>query len=219
MKPKLIIFASGTKDGGGSGFECLVNATKDGVLDADIVAVVSNYEHGGVRQRADKLGIPFVFFAGPYVAEEYQRVVKEAGAEWVALSGWMRLVHGLDPKKTFNIHPAPLSISDGRFGGHGLYGIRVHDAVKEAVDRDEISSSGPSMHFVTDQYDRGPIFFEHRVPISKNMSAADIAKAVNEVEHQFQPMITNLVVQGKIYWDGTDPKSLRVPDGYEFLPH
>lgn len=218
MKPKLIIFASGTKDGGGSGFETLVQATKTGVLDADIVAVVSNYEQGGVRQRADKLGIPFVFFSGPYSPEEYQRIVAENKAEWVALSGWLRMVHGLDPRKTINIHPAPLSISHGRFGGAGLYGIRVHEAVHEAVARDEISSSGPTMHFVTDKYDTGPIFFEHRVPITKNMTTEQIAKAVNDVEHEWQPAITNLVVHGDIHWDGKDPHSLRVPDGYAFLP-
>src|SRR3989344_4027077 len=95
-KPKLIVFASGTKDGsssttplgfsktdyrqenlggGGSGFENLVNATKTGELDADIVGVVSNHEHGGVRERADRLGIPFTYFPGPYDAEHYASVL------------------------------------------------------------------------------------------------------------------------------------------------
>ena len=62
MKPKLIIFASGRKEGGGSGFENLVEAAKAGTLDAEIVALVSNHEHGGVRERAERLGIPFVHF-------------------------------------------------------------------------------------------------------------------------------------------------------------
>lgn len=62
-KPKLLVFASGSAEGGGSGFENLVNQANNWVLDTSIVAVVSNYEQGGVRQRADKLGVPFVHFS------------------------------------------------------------------------------------------------------------------------------------------------------------
>ena len=219
-KPKLIVFASGTKDGGGSGFENLATS-KD--LDAEIVAVVSNHEHGGVRERAERLGIPFIYFPGPYDAEQYQKIVAKAfGAEpaplegeaslmgWVALSGWLRHVSGLDPARTFNIHPALLSFQNGRFGGKGMYGHHIHEAVKQALDAGEISESGFTMHFVTEEHDRGPAFFEYRVPLQKGMSAEEIAKAVNSAEHEWQPKITNLVVRGKIKWDGKDPKSLVV---------
>ena len=114
QKPKLIIFSSGTKTGGGSGFENLVKAEKSGELSADIVAVVSNNaEGGGVREKADRLGVKFILFQGPFEATEYQKIIKETGAEWTALSGWLKLVIGLDPAKTFNIHPAPLP----KFGG------------------------------------------------------------------------------------------------------
>lgn len=218
MKPKIIVFASGTKEGGGSGFEHLAEATKTGVLDAEIVAVVSNHEHGGVRERADKLGVPLIYFSGPYDAEHYQKIAAESGAEWIALSGWLKLVKGLDPTKTFNIHPALLSQLDGRFGGEGMWGHHVHRAVKAALDAGEITESGVSMHFVTDEYDRGPVFFEHHVPLQKGMSADDIAKAVNEAEHEWQPKITNMVVHGEIHWDGKDPKTLIVPQGYTYLP-
>ena len=215
QKPKLIIFASGTKDGGGSGFENLVEATKTGVLDADIVAVVSNHEHGGVRERAERLGVPFVYFPGPFDAERYSSVLQKTGIEknelWVALSGWLKLVKGLDPTKTFNIHPALLSQLGGRFGGEGMWGHHVHEAVKAALDAGEIQESGITMHFVTDEYDRGPVFFEHKVPLQKGMSADDIAKAVNEAEHEWQPKITNMVVHGEIHWDGKDPATLVVP--------
>jgi phosphoribosylglycinamide formyltransferase-1 len=208
-KPKLIIFASGTKDGGGSGFENLVRATQTGVLDADIVAVVSNHEHGGVREKADRLGIPFVHFKKPWDAERYQQIVRDAGAEWVALSGWLKLVEGLDPTRTFNIHPALLSQLGGRFGGAGMYGHYVHEAIKEALDNGEISESGLSMHFVTDEYDRGPVFFEHKVPLQKGMSADEISALVNKAEHEWQPRITNMVIHGEISWDGKNPDTLK----------
>ena len=240
MKPKVIVFASGTKDGGGSGFENLANATKTGVLDAEIIAVVSNHESGGVRAKAERLGIPFVYFPGPYGAEHYQAILRDIDERmapkngvaisgltpwsqsdftgWVALSGWLKKVQGLDSQKTFNIHPALLSFDHGRFGGPGLYGHHVHEAVKAAFDAGEISESGVSMHFVTDEYDRGPVFFEYRVPLQKGMSADDIAKAVNAAEHEWQPKITNMVMRGEISWDGKDPKSLEVPEGYRYLP-
>ncbi|MBI4088052.1 hypothetical protein HY418_01575 [Candidatus Kaiserbacteria bacterium] len=240
-KPKLIVFASGTATGGGSGFENLVQATRlrpasaesygraqqgsggaseKPVLDAEIVAVVSNHEQGGVAQRAKKLGVPFVHFPAPWDAEHYQKVVVDSGAEWVALSGWLKKVEGLDPKKTFNIHPALLSSppagGGGRFGGEGMWGHHVHEAVKEALDGGEIQESGITMHFVTDRYDRGPVFFEHRVPLGRSpatgeaLTADEIAALVNKAEHEWQPKITNLVVHGKIRWDGKDPASLVV---------
>lgn len=210
-KPRLIIFASGTKDSGGSGFENLVHATVTAVLDACIVAVISNHDFGGVRMRADKLRVPFVYFQGPYDAANYQKIVADSRAQWVVLSGWFKKVEGLDPAHTINIHPALLSQLDGRFGGRGMYGRHIHEAVKEAFDAGEISESGFTMHFVTDEMDRGPAFFEHRIPLMAGMSAEDIGKAVNKLEHEWQPKITNMVVHGEIAWDGEDPRSLVVP--------
>src|SRR3990167_3134380 len=154
-KPKMIIFSSGTKTGGGSGFENLVRTQKSGELSADIVAAVSNHEAGGVREKADRLGIPFILFQGPFEASQYQRITKQTGAEWISLSGWLKLVIGLPPARTFNIHPAPLP----RFGGKGMYGHYVHEAVMEAFKRGEVTHSAVTMHFVTPIYDEGPIFF------------------------------------------------------------
>jgi phosphoribosylglycinamide formyltransferase-1 len=226
MRPALVVFASGTKDGGGSGFENLVNHSHDGDLDADIVAVVSNHENGGVRARAERLGIPFVYFNPrlehphilTYVSMSYRKIVEQSGAEWVALSGWLKRVEGLDPARTFNIHPALLSFGNGRFGGPGLYGHHVHEAVKVALDAGEITESGFTMHFTTEEYDRGPIFFECRIPLASTMSADDIASAVNVQEHLWQSRITNMVVHGDIRWDGKRPETLQVPQGYVHLP-
>ena len=209
--------------GGGSGFENLVIASRNGSLDANIVAVVSNHEHGGVRERADRLGVPFIYFPGPYDAQYYSSILQNTAMErmerselWVALSGWFKIVKGLDPRKTFNIHPALLSQLTGRFAA--MYGLRLRGAVKAAFDAGEISESGFTMHFVTEELDRGPVFFEHRVPLHKGMNTDDIQKAVQKAEHEWQPKITNLVVHGGIRWDGKDPATLKVPVGYEYLP-
>lgn len=222
MRPKLIVFASGTPSAGGTGFENLVEHSRGGDLEADIVAVVSQHEHGGVTERARRLGVPFLYFPGPYDSEHYSSILQntaiEKGELWVALSGWLKKVEGLDPRRTFNIHPALLSFDHGRFGGKGMYGQYMHEAVKRALDAGEISESGFSMHFTTDEYDRGPVFFEHRVALAKGMSAEDIAQKVNEAEHVWQPRITNMVIHGEIYWDGEDPSSVVYPENYHYFP-
>lgn len=209
---KLIIFASGSKDGGGSGFQELVENSRTGVLKVEIVAIVSNHEDGGVRKRADKLKIPFEHFAGPWVAEEYQKIIKKYKADFTALSGWLKLVHGLDPTKTINIHPAPLP----QFGGAGMYGIHVHEAVIEAYKKGETKESAITMHFVTEKYDDGPIFFQYPVLIRKDDTPQTLAERVNKIEHSWQSWIINLVVQGDIRWDGKDPRSLITPPWFKF---
>ncbi len=74
MDRKILVFATGEKEAGkgGSGFQELVEFTRTipPVLNAEIVAVVSNHEHGGVRTRADKLGITFEYWPGPFTAED-----------------------------------------------------------------------------------------------------------------------------------------------------
>lgn len=221
QSPKLIVFASGTKDGGGSGFENLVLSTRGdaAILQAEIVAVVSNHQHGGVYERAKRLGIPFVYMQAPYTALAYADIVTKHDAEWVALSGWLKKTTGLDPQRTFNIHPGPLFDLDGRFGGPGMYGSHVHDAVHKAYAQGLLQTSAVSMHFVTEGYDEGPVFFEYRVPINGDMSPDDIQNAVNTQEHYWQPRITHSVIHGEISWDGKHIGSMRVPKGYMHLPH
>lgn len=209
-KPKLLVFASGTEEGGGSGFKKLVEASRTGVLDAEIIGVVSNHERGGVWEKASGLDIPFIHFRSPWNGEGYQRIAKETGANFFALSGWLKLISGLDPrtnfnsKTVFNIHPGPLP----EFGGPGLYGHHVHKAVIEAFRRKEISHSAVSMHFVTEKYDRGPIFFQMKVKIRENDTPETLAERVNRCEHLYQAEVTNLVVNGFISWDGANHRSV-----------
>jgi phosphoribosylglycinamide formyltransferase-1 len=204
---KLLIFASGTKDGGGSGFQKLVENSRNGVLRAEIVAVVSNHENGGVCQKAEALGVPFIYFPLPREAEDYQKIVADSHADFVALSGWLKLAKGLDPAKTINIHPGPLP----RFGGPGMYGHHVHEAVMEAFKKGEIKHSAVTMHFVTEEYDKGPIIFRYPVSIQPDDTPETLAKRVNKVEHEWQSRITDLVIKGEISWDGKNINTLKIP--------
>jgi folate-dependent phosphoribosylglycinamide formyltransferase PurN len=197
----------------------LVLASRDGRLSGEIVAVVSNHENGGVRERADRLDVPCVYFPAHKVADgetagqefgpefgtakNYRKIAGDA--DLICLSGWLKLVTGLDPRKTINIHPGPLP----RFGGAGMYGHHVHEAVMEAYKAGEIKNSAVSMHFVTEKFDEGPLFFSQSVPILPNDTADTLAARVLEAEHKWQPLITDKVLRGEISWDGQNPKSLK----------
>ena len=90
-----------------------------------------------------------------------------------------------------------------------MYGPKVLDAVFDALQMGQVAEFGISMHFVTDEYDRGPVFFEHRIQVTKQMTKNIIAELTHKAEHEWQPKITNMVVHGEISWDGVDPKSVK----------
>lgn len=211
---RIIVFASGSMDGGGSGFRKLAESSLTGMLNAEIVAVVSNYSGGGVKKIADKFGINFIHFKGPWEAVEYRKIIESYDPDLIALSGWIKLTKGLDPRITINIHPGPLP----EFGGKGMHGHHVHEKVIEAFALGKIQYSAVSMHFVTKEYDKGPAFFSYPVYIGWDYDADKIGAEVNKIEHCWQAYITNLVLEGKIYWDGKDPKSLIVPDYVPRIP-
>ncbi len=194
--PSILVFASGTKTGGGSGFETMVRAARSRppILDAWIGAVITNHFGGGVWNRAETLGVHAEYWGGPYVAKGYQNFVKYFNADYVMLSGWLKLVAGLDPARTINIHPGPLP----RFGGPNLYGHFVHEAVMAAYYRGEVTHSAVTMHFVDEKYDRGPVFFALPVPIEPSDTPETLAAKVNQAEHAWQPRVLNYVVQGQV---------------------
>ena len=214
LKKRVLVFASGDAKGGGSGFQELVefSRTEPPILNAKIVGVVSNYEWGGVRRKADAFDIPFKFWKGPFDAPGYQSYVEEFGADFVICSGWLKLVKGLKAGKTINIHPGPLP----EFGGPGMYGHYVHEAVISAYKRGEITQSAVTMHFVDELYDHGPSIFRIPVLIRPEDDAETLAKRVNEKERAWQSYILNRVVQGDIYLENNIVCRI---NGAENLPH
>lgn len=195
---RVLVFASGDEKGGGSGFQELIefSRTNPPVLDAEIVAVVSNYENGGVRQKADALGIPFEYWPGPFDAAGYQQLARRFKADFAMCSGWLKFVKGLNLAKTINIHPGPLP----EFGGPGMYGHFVHEAVMAAYLRGEITQSAVTMHFVDETaYDHGPIIFQLPVLIRPEDTPETLAKRVNEKERAWQAYVLNHIVHGHIW--------------------
>lgn len=197
-KPKILVLASGTKTGGGSGFQEMVeySRTFPPVLSADIAVVVSNHQSGGVFEKAAQLNIPFEHWDGPFTAEGYLSLFKRHNAEYTMCSGWLKFVHGLNVRKTINIHPGPLP----DFGGDGMHGDHVHKAVIDAYHKGKITCSAVTMHFVDPNkpFDEGPIFFQIPVLIRKDDDSKSLGKRVNEVERAWQSFILNLVVHERI---------------------
>ena len=217
--PKLCVWASGSPepDSGGSGFENLVTWSRRVSGWYEVVAVVSNYEHGGVRSRADRLGVPFHYFPGPFDLQGYRETLAKVEADFHQLSGYTKCFVGAD--NVSNIHPGPLP----GFGGPGMWGHHVHEAVLEAARQGKVKDSRVSMHFVTwsvdaagnpdpDFYDRGPCFFSYPVAIEQDDTPHELARRVNRLEHLWQPFVTALLASRLIWWDGHDPSSIIVPN-------
>jgi phosphoribosylglycinamide formyltransferase-1 len=197
-RARVLVFASGDEKGGGSGFQELVefSRTNPPVLDAQIVGVISNHPHGGVRKRADALQISFEYWSGPFDAKGYRSLAEKYGADFVMCSGWLKFVRGLDPSRTVNIHPGPLP----QFGGPRMYGHYVHEAVMAAYHRGEIIQSAVTMHFIDETaYDHGPVIFQMPVLIRPDDDAESLAERVNEKERAWQSHVLNLVVHRQIH--------------------
>lgn len=217
-KRRIVVLASGTPTGGGSGFEWLVEATRTGVIpNAEVVAVISNRMSGGVNARADRLGIPFCWTCGIPLADRtrYSTYVKMYEPDLTCLSGCLWPISEPDPAKVINIHPGPLP----EFGGPGMYGHHVHEAVMAAYLRGKITQSAVTMHFVTEEYDAGPVFFRYPVAIRPDDTAESLGARVNEVEHGWQSFITSLVLNGEIWYNALSGRVIVKPNVHRALHH
>lgn len=217
-RPRLAVFASGKKGGGGSGFKNLVDSSRSstGALDADVVVVVCNRGDSGVRQLASQLGVSFVLWSKDDPPERYNEILKEYDTKWVALSGCLwrlpmktnpkdKQEVGLDPRRIFNIHPGPLPLTAG------LYQKGVYEKVIEEYRQNGLTHSAGSMHFVDGEYDTGPVFCEIPIPLDDDETVETLEIKTRRIEMLIQPFMTNLVVHKKIRWDGVDPSSLVLP--------
>ncbi|MEL7020331.1 MAG: phosphoribosylglycinamide formyltransferase [Bacteroidota bacterium] len=144
--------------------------------------VVSNKPTAKVLTMAGAYDIPtLVIERQPFY--ESEQLLEDLGAyriNFIALAGFLWLVPTYlvthFPRRIVNIHPALLP----KFGGKGMYGSRVHQAVKAAGEQ----QSGPTIHFVNERYDEGDIIFQTSCNIHKTDSADDIARKVLQLEHQ-----------------------------------
>jgi formyltetrahydrofolate-dependent phosphoribosylglycinamide formyltransferase len=170
--------------GGGSNLQSLLDALPSGGS-AQVALVVSNSAKAGGLERAKQRGVSTRVFADPADGSEWLRVLAEHRIDLVVLAGYLKLVPPPVIERfrgrILNIHPALLP----EFGGPGMYGKRVHQAVLDA-GRNE---SGCTVHLVDEAYDRGEILAQARVPVLPGDTAETLAARVLVEEHKLLPRV------------------------------
>lgn len=168
--------------GGGTNLQALLDALHNSPV-ARVARVISNRPDAGALARAQRAKVPAVVLREPRDAGELLGVLQDI--EIVVLAGYLKLVPA-DVVRRFrgrmiNIHPALLP----EFGGAGMYGHRVHEAVLASGAKE----SGPTVHFVDEEFDRGAIIDQERVPVKPGDTADTLAARVLEAEHRLLPRV------------------------------
>lgn len=198
-KPRVAVFISG----GGSNLQALIDATKAGILSAEIAWVVSSRKKAYGLQRAANEGIEsWVFkqksYSSPEEAGEDLLVkLRERHIDYIALAGYLKLLPDQVVRaysgRLVNVHPALLP----RYGGKGMYGHHVHQAVLASGD----AESGPTVHLVDEIYDHGRILEQARVPVKPDDDADSLAARVLEQEHKLYPRVLQKLIKGEYQLD------------------
>jgi phosphoribosylglycinamide formyltransferase-1 len=148
----------------------------------EIALVASNKADAGVLARAEKFGVPtFIFTRKEMEDGVLLAKLQQEQIDWVILAGFLlkvpdELIRAF-PDRMVNIHPALLP----NYGGKGMYGHHVHEAVKAAGD----PVSGITIHLVNEHYDEGKIILQAATAIAPKDSAETIAAKVLALEHKY----------------------------------
>ena len=170
--------------GGGSNLQALLDVCAKGAP-ARVVLVASDKAEAGALGRARAAGVDTHVIRDPADGSALTGLLREKGVELVVLAGYLKLVPAATVSafdgRMINIHPALLPA----FGGPGMYGLRVHRAVLASG----ATISGPTVHLVNAEYDRGPIVAQWPVPVRPGDTPEALAARVLEVEHQLLPAV------------------------------
>jgi phosphoribosylglycinamide formyltransferase-1 len=153
--------------------------------------IVCNVPTAGVLEIAKEKGIPTLLINKPeFTSGGYVESLKNADIEFIVLAGFLwkvpEVLVNAFPKAIVNIHPALLP----NYGGKGMYGSRVHEAVITAGE----SKSGITIHWVDANYDEGDIIFQAECAISSGDTPEVLAQKIHALEHQhFAPVIEKLL--------------------------
>lgn len=177
--------------GGGSNLQAILDACRSGVLKgrAEVAAVVSNRADAFGLKRAESAGVSALFLdpkAFPSRADYFAQIAAEFKKKNVALVCLAGFLLKVEPNfieayrgRILNIHPALLP----KYGGKGMYGHFVHEAVVAAGEKE----SGCSVHLVDEEFDRGPVLAQRKVPVLPMDKPEDVAARVLKEEHVLFP--------------------------------
>lgn len=166
----------------GSSMRAILDAIAAGTLDAEARLVVSNNRSAPALAAAAERGVPILHLptqADPDAADAaLARAMTEAGVDWIILSGYLRRL-GPETLAAFrdriiNIHPGPIP----DFGGEGMYGRRVHEAVVAAG----APASAITIHLVDEEYDHGAVLAVRPVPLAPDETAESLETRLTALE-------------------------------------
>ncbi|XP_042491773.1 phosphoribosylglycinamide formyltransferase, chloroplastic [Macadamia integrifolia] len=197
-RKKLAVFVSG----GGSNFRSIHEATVQGSVHGDVVVLVTNKPGCGGAEFARDCGIPVILFPKTKDVPEGLSLtnlitsLRKLEVDFILLAGYLKLIPDelvqAYPRSILNIHPSLLPA----FGGKGYYGTKVHKAVIASGAR----YSGPTIHFVDENYDTGCILAQRVVPVLANDTAEELAERVLHEEHQLYVEVTAAVCEERVTW-------------------
>ena len=187
MPSRLAVLASGR----GSNLQAIIdhfdNLARERI--ATVALVASNRADSPALLRAATASIDIASFDAADDGTALLELLRRFRIDLVVLAGYLKRIPAVVVReysgRIINIHPALLP----DFGGEGMYGARVHQAVVSSG----AAESGVTVHLVDDQYDRGPIVAQWRVPVEKSDTAESLAARVLAVEHVVYPRVIEMV--------------------------
>jgi phosphoribosylglycinamide formyltransferase-1 len=181
LMKKILLFASGA----GSNVENIIQYFKNNP-DIKIAAVFSNNSNAIVLDKAKNHNVPTLIFNREQLTDGFVLdKIAELKPDLIVLAGFLwkmpEEIVKVYPNKIINIHPALLP----KYGGKGMYGIKVHQTVLENKEKE----TGITIHYVNEHYDEGEFIFQGKVNIEDCASADEIANKIHELEHKHFPQI------------------------------
>ena len=187
-KRKIAIFASGS----GTNAQRIIEHFT-GHPSITVSMILSNRKDAYVLVRAEQFNIPAVVFDRQtfYESDEVLRILQENEIDFIALAGFLWLIPvyliRAYPRKIINIHPALLP----KYGGKGMYGMYVHQAVLDSGDKE----SGISIHYVNEEYDEGAIIFQAKCEVLPDDSPESLAQRIHQLEYKHYPEVIEKLVE------------------------
>lgn len=190
--------------GGGTNLQAILDAVDDGRLPCEVALVLSDRPGAGGLERAAKAGVPTaVMRTKDYPDRDafsaaVAGALSDAGVELVVLAGWLKIftqpMLSRYAGRIINTHPSLLP----SFGGAGMYGLTVHQAVLDYGCR----LSGCSVHFVDDSVDGGPLLHQVAVPVHDGDDAAALQSRILPFEHQALVEVIGWLADGRVTVEG-----------------
>ncbi|WP_282017101.1 phosphoribosylglycinamide formyltransferase [Salegentibacter mishustinae] len=187
---KIVVFASGS----GTNAENIIKFFKKS-SNTSVVAVFSNKRSAKVLKRAHDLNVKALYFDKDALYNSYDvlHILEDINPDLIVLAGFMWIfpedILKKFPGKIVNIHPALLP----KYGGKGMYGMRVH----ETIIKNKEKESGISIHFVNENYDEGEIIFQAKTDISEEDTPESLAEKIHKLEYKHFPEIIQQLLQKK----------------------